>query len=135
MLKIVPRAGAKYLEKSDLKSLNLNEITEEQVYGILQGTINPEGYKSVHEWIEKCYNKPRTDELKMCAINELIAGYGVESVTTEDWQNGYWCNILCDYVNMGDTYIPTVINHREKGFIICSWGDLMELEESENNKF
>ena len=62
----------------------------------------------------------------MKAINQILEGYGIEWVRTNKWKNGYWCDILCTYVNMGDSYIPTVINHRKHGFMVSSSGDIVE---------
>lgn len=119
--------------KIDLTPLNLSEEQNEQILGIIEDKINPEFYKTVRDWIRECYNKPRELELKMCAINEIMNGYGIEDVQGA-WQNGYWCSILADYVNMGDTYIPTIIYHRDKGWLIMSWGDLVEQIEKEQNE-
>ena len=87
--------------------------------------MDPKDFQSVKDWIMCCYNQPSNDELKMCAYNEIIGGYGIESLTGE-WQNGYWCNIVCTYVNMGDSYIPTIIHHRDKGWLVASYADLAE---------
>ena len=62
----------------------------------------------------------------MCAINVVLEGYGIESARTSKWKNGYWCDILCTYVNMGDSYIPTVIYHRKHGFMVANIGDVIE---------
>jgi hypothetical protein len=62
----------------------------------------------------------------MCAINQVLEGYGIEAVRTSKWKNGFWCDILCAYVNMGDSYIPTVIHHRKHGFMVASVGDITE---------
>lgn len=58
-------------------------------------------------------------------INTILHGYGVEAIRGE-WQNGYWCDIVASYVNMGDTYAITVINARDKGFLVMSVGDFVE---------
>src|SRR5665648_480353 len=55
----------------------------------------------------------------MCAFNQILFGFGIESIEGE-WQNGYWCNILLTYVNMGFSDLPTIIHHRDKGFIVDS---------------
>lgn len=109
----------------DLSPLNLSKEQEDQINGILDGKINPEFYVSVRDWIRQCYNMPSDDELKMSAFNEILEGYGTEAINGE-WQNGRWGNVVAEYVNMGDTYIPTIINHRDEGFMVSSWGDLME---------
>jgi hypothetical protein len=110
----------------DLKCLHTEPQTIAIVNGILSGSIDPRNYSDVKNWIRQCFNEPRTDELKMRAINQALQGYGIESVRTSKWKNGYWCDILCTYVNMGDSYIPTIIHHRKHGFIVSSIGDVIE---------
>ena len=93
---------------------------------ILHGTLDPETFSDVAYWVLHCFNKPNSDELKMCAINQVLEGYGIESVRTSKRKNGYWGNILCTYVNMGDSYLPTVIHHRKHGYMVASIGDVIE---------
>lgn len=58
-------------------------------------------------------------------VNELVKGFGVESIT----MNG---DIIGYYVNRGDTYDETIIwDDRNGEFIISSWGSF--LEESEQS--
>jgi hypothetical protein len=97
-----------------------------KINAILNGTLDPETFKSVQTVVAQCFNKPNSDELKLGAINEALRGYGIEAVRTSKWKNGYWCDILCSYVNMGDSYIPTVIHHRKHGFMVASIGDVIE---------
>lgn len=75
---------------------------------------------------------PENDRLE--EINKLLGGYGTEAIRGE-WQNGYWCDIVAAYVNMGDTYNPTVLQIRgdhsfqSSRFIISTWGDFVERNE------
>ena len=108
----------------NLKSLNLTKEQESNIKMILANQIDPKEFSSVAFWIYQCYNLPTRDEQKMCAFNQILYGFGVESVVG-DWQNGYWCNILFTYVNMGFTDVPTIIHHRDKGFIIDSVENLV----------
>jgi hypothetical protein len=110
----------------DLFTLNASAEQIETVNAILNGTLDPETFKSVQIVADQCFNKPKTDELKLAAINEALGGYGIEAVRTSKWKNGYWCDILCSYVNIGDSYIPTVIHHRKHGFMVSSIGDVIE---------
>ena len=110
----------------NLSSLNASAEQIEKVNAILNGTLDPETFKSVQIVADQCLNKPKTDELKLAAINEALGGYGIEAVRTSKWKNGYWCDILCSYVNMGDSNIPTVIHHRKHGFMVSSIGDVIE---------
>lgn len=96
-------------------------------------------YYSLPEPIEDIY---RNDPIKACKIallladylpekerlekvNELIKGYGTEAIRGT-WENGYWCDIVACYVNLGDTYATTVMHVRTGKFIVCSWGDWIE---------
>lgn len=110
----------------DLFTLNASAEQLEAVNSILNGCTNPLSYKSVQLWGAQFINMPSVDELKLCAINEILEGYGIESVRTTKWKNGHWQDILCTYVNMGDAYIPTIINHRKHGFMVSSIGDIIE---------
>ena len=109
-----------------LSNLQTDPETIEIVNGLLSGSIDPRNYSNVKNWLRQCHNEPSADELKMCAINQALQGYGIESVRTSKWKNGYWGDILCTYVNMGDSYIPTVIHHRKHGFMVSSIGDVVE---------
>jgi hypothetical protein len=109
-----------------LSNLQTDPETIEIVNGLLSGSIDPRNYSNVKNWLRQCHNEPSADELKMCAINQALQGYGIESVRTSKWKNGYWGDILCTYVNMGDSYIPTVIHHRKHGFMVSSIGDVIE---------
>jgi len=112
-----------------IKNLNDLQATPEQIETvnyILNGTIAPRTFSMVQEWLDACFYDPSSDELKMEAINQVLEGYGIESVRTSKWKNGHWCDILCTYVNLGDSYIPTVIHHRKHGFMVDSIGDVIE---------
>ena len=110
----------------DLFILNASAEQIEMINSILNGMLDPESFTSVMKLVSECHNKPSSDEMKMCAINQVLEGYGIESIRTSKWKNGYWCDILCTYANMGDSYIPTVINHRKHGFMVSSIGDIAE---------
>ena len=128
-LYLLTEKGHQEVTEHIIKDLNLLQATPEQIETvnyILNGTLDPETFGSVSFWVSVCFSKPSSDELKMLAINDVIKGYGIESVRTSKWKNGHWCDILCTYVNMGDSYIPTVIHHRKHGFMVSSIGDIIE---------
>jgi hypothetical protein len=110
----------------DLFVLNASAEQIEKVNSILNGTINPRTFSMVQEWLDVCFYDPCSVELIMHAINQVLEGYGIESVRTSKWKNGFWCDVLCTYINMGDSYIPTVIYHRKHGFMVASIGDIIE---------
>jgi hypothetical protein len=106
------------------------DVTIEQatkIKGIVNGTIDPLTFNSVKKWVDQCYNMPSKLELKLEAINEILEGYGVEYIesiddTFNDMQG-------LSYVNLGDTYINTVIyDHSSNVFKYCSYGDIIESE-------
>lgn len=113
------------MKRLNYKQLNLSKEKEKELRNVINGKADLESYDSVKKRIAECYNRPMYSELQMTAINEILEGYGIEGMQGE-WQNGSWCHIVFEYVNMGDTYTPTVILHRDKGFIITSWGDYVE---------
>lgn len=78
-------------------------------------------YKRVNE----CYNRPTDVDVILHSINTLIGGYGVEGVPWEidAMQNGEFI----EYVNLGDTYITTILYNPETcKFEISDWGSLYE---------
>jgi len=86
-------------------------------------------FSGVAGWVRQCYNMPSLNELKMCAINDVINGYGVESINVdpEIYESNYYGNSIADYVNLGDTYIMTIIrDHRNGKIFIGSWGNFYE---------
>jgi hypothetical protein len=71
-------------------------------------------------------------EVAMKAADEALHGHGVESIEGA-YVNGYWGNIVAVYVNMGDTYSPTIIFDVLAGkFYVGDWGTWLEWRE--NNK-
>jgi hypothetical protein len=107
-------------------------ITIEQataIKGIIKGTIDPTTVKSVQNWISQCYNMPYKVELKLCAINDILEGFGVEYISSvnDDYSEVYGL----DYVNLGDTYTPTVIfDHNSRKWRFTSWGDIVESNQN-----
>lgn len=83
-------------------------------------------YKSVQEWEAQCYNKPRYYERLMCALNEVVEGFGVEPIWSE--KNDFWPT--AEYINMGDTYAATLLyDHTTYTIRVTSWGDWYERNE------
>jgi len=111
---------------TDLNSLQATPELIQTINSILNGTLDPRTFPMVQQWLDACFSEPCSDELKMLAINIALGGYGIGSIRTTKWKNGHWCDILCTYVNMGDSYIPTVIHHRKHGFMVASIGDVIE---------
>jgi hypothetical protein len=86
-------------------------------------------FSGVAAWVRQCYNLPSLNELRMCAINDIINGYGIESINVdpEVYESHYYGNSIAEYINMGDTYTMTIIrDHRNGKIFIQSWGDFYE---------
>lgn len=55
------------------------------------------------------------------ACNSALGGYGVECIRDDDG------SAIAEYVNMGDTYIATVLySYRTQLMYVTSWGDWYE---------
>lgn len=97
------------------------EIEEaKQVRGLIEGTIDPDTFESVQNWCKQCYNEPPKHEKIMAALNEVLGGFGIE--TTDNPKNS---DDYIEYINVGDTYIPTILYYNGK-FIFSTWGDFVE---------
>jgi hypothetical protein len=71
-------------------------------------------------------DNPKRVDAALDEISGIIGGYGVQPITDNEW-DGYYCDAGALYVNMGDTYVPTVVyDTRKDRWMICSWGDLVE---------
>ena len=90
-------------------------------------------FKSVKHLRKQCYNPPDTLTERLEALNELIEGFGIEAIRIENYYHDrYWDNCIGLYVNMGDTYILTIIyNVIDNQFEFTSWGDFYEFKEQE----
>ena len=78
-------------------------------------------YKSVKAWVDQCRHRPSYHDRRMCAINEILEGHGVEYLRTiEDKHMNY------EYINMGDTYITTLLCDEDGRFRVACWGDIVE---------
>lgn len=88
--------------------------------------------KDIRKAMETAYDHKSIDDcLDKC--NEVLKGFGIESIRDNNF-TGYYGDIGLLYVNMGDTYIPTVIyDTRKDKFYVCSWGNIVEKEEKRFN--
>ena len=66
--------------------------------------------------------------------NKELKGYGVEPIKKEGaYVDKYYYDIVGLYVNMGDTYVKTIVfDTQDREFSIQSWGDFFERLESED---
>ena len=91
-------------------------------------------FKSVQQLRKQCFNKPDTIQEKLTVLNELIDGHGIEpiQVSEELYQDSYYGNCIGEYINLGDTYITTIVfNTIDREWLVTSWGDYFESKESE----
>ena len=78
-------------------------------------------------------DESRNPDVALDKINYFLKGYGVETIKDNGWDR-YYMDICLLYVNMGDTYIPTVIyDTRKDSWYVCSLGDIVERNEKRFN--
>lgn len=107
------------------EALNISVDRAALVRGLFDGKISPNAFRSVDSWVRQCYNPPSYHDRKMMAFNEILEGYGGEAIFGDD---PYHPDI--EYVNMGDTYIMTILYNRIDGrYRITNWGDELEAME------
>lgn len=116
---------------SDLKLKLVHQITNNQFHASLL-----DSFKSNQNWIKQCVHRPSDIELELNAINELLEGYGVEAIQFENYHvDNYWYGTVGLFINMGDTYNPTIVYDVEnKEYLLTSWGDFYEAIETEINE-
>lgn len=72
----------------------------------------------------------------MDTVNTILGGYGVETFRGREWVNRYWQDTNLVYVNMGDTYVPTVLyDPLRNKWIIGDWGSFVEQHEKQFNNY
>lgn len=90
---------------------------------LLEQKTNTMDYESVREFISRCYNKPDYPYRLMLALNEIIEGFGVESIWGPESER--WPEV--DYVNMGDVYNATLMyDYRDNRVRVGTVGDFVE---------
>lgn len=88
---------------------NLEYLDEEQckkVRAILEGKIPLDSFKSVQELNAECYHRPDPYYQKLTALNEVMEGHGIEVIFNAKNE------VMAEYINVGDTYIATVMFSR-----------------------
>lgn len=86
-------------------------------------------YPETVRWVRQCYNMPSEHEVRMSMINEVMGGYGTEAL---DEDPNWFPQPHYSYVNMGDTYTPTIIyDHEATRFLTGCWGDIAEKFETQ----
>ena len=107
-----------------VKTLTKYDIPEPKtVRGLMDGTIDPESFASVERWVSECYRRPSRVELALCAIDEVIDGFGVEGIPDDysapagSLMNKWDSQASISYVNRGDSYTPTIIHNGRRWMI------------------
>jgi hypothetical protein len=82
-------------------------------------------FPATRAWLRACYNTPHIAELRLAALDELLEGFGVETIDPAETKNGF----RIDYINMGDPYVPTIIYCAawKYRYRIGAWGDYVKL--------
>ena len=90
------------------------------IRGVFDNRIDPLSFKRVYDQARRMYHPMKSWEAKMLAFNEILEGYGVEGFQVggiDEWVT---------YVNMGDTYTPTIVHMPGGGFRYTDWGSIAE---------
>jgi hypothetical protein len=113
-----------------IERLEIDAETASKILAVLDSDTLPETYKSVSDWVRRCYNPPALSEKRMYAFNEILGGHGIEGGCE---LNGDPCDF--SYVNMGDPYACTILHDPGAGkFRLMSWGDFIEEQETKQDK-
>ena len=112
-----------------IEQLHLTPDQEFLVNGLCTGLLHPDGFRSARRWSFQCYHAPRFDEQALCALNEILDGYGVENIPHPNGSDEIG---LASYINMGETYQATIVRPYDghwgvyQDHQVSSWGDFYE---------
>lgn len=88
------------------------------------GEFLSKNFSKTYVWVNGCHNMPSDHEIRLEMINEVLEGYGTEAL---DERTDWFPQPHYSYVNMGDTYVTTIIyNHKTERFLCGCWGDIAE---------
>jgi hypothetical protein len=108
-------------------ALGVDEVTAQELRGLIKGEIAPDSYPGVVAWIKECHNRPYLIEQVLQALNVVLGGYGVEGIRSRRAWSDFWHDTKFLYVNIGDSYANTIIFDTEtERFKTGSVGDLLE---------
>lgn len=75
-------------------------------------------------------NSPSGVDRALEHADHILRGSGVEAIEGDYYVGGYYGNTVLLYVNMGDTYQPTLYFNTVSGtFNVGSWGDWVEANQ------
>jgi hypothetical protein len=68
------------------------------------------------------------------AADKILEGFGIEYLVSE--KDDQWGAHGAYYVNLGDTYVPTILLDLDRNRVwATSWGDWVEAEERQGKRF
>lgn len=118
--------------KTLCKIPNVDATKAKAIRRVLQiGRTEALAYPKVLEYESHCFNRPETYVLKMMAVDCIIEGYGVEAIDIPagSFNNCQNPDICIEYINLGDTYTPTLCRVNRYGHVtycVSDWGSLVE---------
>lgn len=108
-----------------MRELSLSPAAADTVRGLIRREIktwNKDLFPASNHYFETCYHKPGLRERMMNCLNEICGGHGVEAIEGESFRQP-----AALYVNMGDTYTPTILfSYKTDSFSLTTWGDFAE---------
>lgn len=111
--------------KTLCESLHLEKDKAKLIRALIkreQKTTDKSLFPLTFQWIESCYHCPNWVERVLSCFNEILEGHGVEAIEGESFRFP-----LMAYVNLGDTYQPTLLFcYKSQAFRVQSWGDYVE---------
>ena len=116
------------MEEEGIRDLALDLYPEEELKlrELLNGHLDPTRFTSVQTLIARCHHEPDREDLVLEACNELLDGFGIEALRGA-WLNDRHSDVQASYVNLGDSYIPTVIRDHARGcWLVDTTGDFVE---------
>jgi len=82
--------------------------------------------------IAECYHPPTQLDVTLHAIDSEVGGYGVEYIRHRDDGFREGDQLGLEYINLGDTYTPTLIyDHGRDTWRVSSWGGIVEARMSD----
>lgn len=108
------------------RDLRVERAQALKVRRLLDGRDDPETYKSVEQWVARCFHRPWRTELILCAANEILETCGVEAIPDPD----SCTRVLLAYCNPGDMYCATLAyDYTRDRWIITSIDQYVEENE------
>lgn len=76
-----------------------------------------------------CWNDSRGIDAILSTADNLLAGFGIESIRDADYWDRYYCDIKWLYVNTGETYMPTLIYNTSCGYFTIGDQETMKAKD------